>query len=51
MSAEAIKARNYKQERRLKLVERDLLSVKYELMSKLKWIDFRHVCDLFFNWQ
>ena len=33
--------------RRLKLVEKDLLSVKNELMCKLKWIDFHHVCNLF----
>ena len=33
--------------RRLKLVKKDLLSVKNELMFKLKWIDFHHVCNLF----
>ena len=33
--------------RRFKLVEKNLLSVKNELMFKLKWIDFHHVCNLF----
>ena len=30
-----------------KLMEKDLLSVKNELIFKLKWIDFHHVCNLF----
>ena len=33
--------------RRFKLVEKDLLLVKNELMFKLKWIDFHHICNLF----
>ena len=33
--------------RRGRLVKKDLSSVKNELMFKLKWIDFHHVCNLF----
>ena len=33
--------------RRVRLVKKDLSSVKNELMFKLKWIDFHHVCNLF----
>ena len=33
--------------RRIRLVKKDLSSVKNELMFKLKWIDFHHVCNLF----
>ena len=31
----------------VRLVKKDLSSVKTELMFKLKWIDFHHVCNLF----
>ena len=34
-------------ERRARLVKNDLSSIKNELMFKLKWIDFHHVCNLF----
>ena len=33
--------------RRVRLVKKDLSSVKNELMFNLKWIDF-HVCNIFF---
>ena len=33
--------------RRGRLVKKDLSSVKNELMFKLKWITFHHVCNLF----
>ena len=32
---------------RVRLVKKDLSSVKNELTFKLKWIDFHHVCNLF----
>ena len=35
-----------KKKRRVWLVKKDLSSVKNELMLKLKWIDFHHVCNL-----
>ena len=33
--------------RHIKLVQKDLLSVKSELIFKLKWTDSHHVCNLF----
>ena len=42
-----IKQEIINKKRRFKLVEKDLLSVKNELMFKLKWIGFHHVCNLF----
>ena len=33
--------------RRARLLRKDLQSVRNDLMSKLKWIDFNHLCNLF----
>ena len=33
--------------RRVRLVKKDLSSVRNEVMFKLKWIDFDHVCNFF----
>ena len=33
--------------RRVRLVKKDLSSIKNELMFKPKWMDFHHVCNLF----
>ena len=33
--------------RRARLLKKDLQSARNDLMSKLKWIDFNHVCKLF----
>ena len=35
-----------KKRRVVRLVKKDLSSVKNEHMFKLKWIDFHHVCNL-----
>ena len=35
-----------KKRRGVRLVKKDLSSVKNEHMFKLKWIDFHHVCNL-----
>ena len=33
--------------RRIRSVNKDLSTIKNELMFKLKWIGFHHVCNLF----
>ena len=33
--------------RRARLLKKDLQSARNDLMSKLKWIDFNHMCKLF----
>ena len=40
---------NYDKKRRSRLLKKGLLSEINDLMYKLKWIDFNHVCNLFFE--
>lgn len=38
--------RTINKNRRVKLVKKNVSSVKYKLMFKLKWTDIHHVCNL-----
>ena len=44
-----LKQENSNKKRRSRLLKKDLLSAVNDLMYKLKWIDFNHVCNLFFE--